>query len=102
MQPLPEAATHPASLRRLLGRFRDEADTLARELDQIADDVAAIELELARQRLSGNRDIEALRSQCADLQELHDHVACELAHAQLAIAGAAAELDRRLDPALAG
>lgn len=102
MQPLPEPVTHPASLRRMLKRFRAAAVVLACELDQTERDLAAIELELARQRLSGELDTEALRAQCTELQELHDHVASELAHAQLAIAGASAELDRRFDSALAG
>lgn len=85
-------AEHTRRLSALLQRFRDEERELAASLADLQAEVEHWQRETAIARAVGARNADLLAGQVADLQELCDLTADELAHVRLALQGAAEEL----------
>lgn len=92
MPPAPEAGLADLRLWQLLRRYRAEVEALALALADRQADLDHWQREAALARFAGRDDAAALLARSRVAQEECDALALELAHARLAVEGAAAEL----------
>ncbi len=87
-----EPLSHVHHLQELMRRFRGEELSMQAALQEMQAELELLHRETANSQIAAAAHCEAQTRRCAELQEECDHLAIELVHVRLAIAGVREEL----------
>lgn len=88
-----EVDPHGQRLRDLLGRFREQELAIHAALDRLGEVIDAAQEEAWRGALAPDPGRDQRVARCVELQAELDHLAVELVHVRMAIAGTQEELE---------